>query len=564
MLQVHFVRLHASWNRRGIVYSSQVHHEALVVGILVIGLAMIMAFFLPVLTSSRTHDAFWRRFGRTWGQVEAAMNRILVDRSPSGSLLGATRASSGVPDLPEHELGGPVTPGQDEVMHVWTDDIVDLEILDLEVDTLDLPKRYWRAWTYDQYTGRGWQSSRYGVGEIAPGEPLVAEKDPQKVYRVSQEFTVFRSDGLLFAVNEPLEVSEPVSVQYRSGWDLASGHVSADRYTVSSQVVKATVQELRNASTRYPEWAEGYLELPQRIPDRVEKLAQEVTRGAETPLDKALAIEAYLRTFEYSTEVPEVPAGQDVVDYFIFDMKKGYCDHLATAMVVMARSVGVPARYAVGYATGTLDFGLERYVVRDEDAHSWVEIYFPGYGWVEFEPSALRGRFDRWPGLGGGEALERQDLGGAGRTTNVQVDIEAIGRVVVGMAAVAALWTLWGLRGERIGGLPPRDFIRAAYERLCHHSERLGLGPKEWQTPMEYARLLSTSLETRAQLVPVLDRWPQWGEGELAQDVERLSDAYMQALYSPHPVSEGEKEILAESWQRLRRRMMFMRLRRKS
>ncbi len=255
--------------------------------------------------------------------------------------------------------------------------------------------------------------------------------------------------------------------------------------------------------------------------------------------------------------------GRDVVDFFLFDMKKGYCDHFASAMAVMARSVKVPARVAVGYASGTLDGLLGEYVVRDEDAHAWVEVYFPGYGWVEFEPTPNQGRFDRWLGSEGSEDFGRQDTGRMDRRLGIHVDIEAAGKVVLGLLAVLALWGLWRLRGERIGRLPPRDFARASYALLCRHSERLGLGPEDWQTPLEYARLLSRSLEARAQLVPVFNRWPQWDEGELTRDVERLSTAYVRAFYSPHPVSEGEKEILDESWRRLRRRLLFMWLRRR-
>src|SRR3972149_7569533 len=111
--------------------------------------------------------------------------------------------------------------------------------------------------------------------------------------------------------------------------------------------------------------------------------------------DKAKAIEAYLRTYPYDLEVPAPPEGQDVADYFLFDLKKGYCDYYATAMVVLARSSGVPARFVLGYSPGSYDAPNAQYVVRELNAHSWVEVYFPGMGWVEFEPTASQPEIDR-------------------------------------------------------------------------------------------------------------------------------------------------------------------------
>ena len=125
------------------------------------------------------------------------------------------------------------------------------------------------------------------------------------------------------------------------------------------------------------------------LPARVRDLARTVTAGATNPYDQASQIEAYLRTLTYDLKVPLVAADRDLVDAFLFDLRRGYCDYFASAFVVMARSVGLPARLAVGYASGqTVAPGV--WVVSAADAHSWPEVYFEGVGWVPFEPTPAR------------------------------------------------------------------------------------------------------------------------------------------------------------------------------
>ena len=107
-----------------------------------------------------------------------------------------------------------------------------------------------------------------------------------------------------------------------------------------------------------------------------------------TPYDKATAIEAWLRAnVVYDDQTPAPPQDQDGVAY-VLAVKRGYCDYYASAMVVMLRSLGVPARVAVGYAQGQYDSVNGVYHVTEKDSHSWVEVFFPKYGWVEFEPTA--------------------------------------------------------------------------------------------------------------------------------------------------------------------------------
>lgn len=148
------------------------------------------------------------------------------------------------------------------------------------------------------------------------------------------------------------------------------------------------------------------LQLPQDLPVRVKQLAEDITSPYDTPYEKAKALEQYLKTkFPYNNK-PDLSKGvsRDFVDRFLFEIKEGYCDYYSSAMVVMARSVGLPARWVKGYAPGeriqdqysrefqdpqaSVGSGPGNYTVRNSDAHSWAEVYFSGIGWLQFEPTA--------------------------------------------------------------------------------------------------------------------------------------------------------------------------------
>ncbi len=107
------------------------------------------------------------------------------------------------------------------------------------------------------------------------------------------------------------------------------------------------------------------------------------------------AIETYLRSFTYNDDIEAPPPDRDPVEYFLYDIREGYCDYYATSMVVMLRSLGIPARAVSGYAEGRYDEEARLYYVTERDAHTWVEVYFPDYGWIEFEPTAGETQLNR-------------------------------------------------------------------------------------------------------------------------------------------------------------------------
>jgi transglutaminase-like putative cysteine protease len=149
-----------------------------------------------------------------------------------------------------------------------------------------------------------------------------------------------------------------------------------------------TVEKLKENSDRI---YKTYLQLPQTLPQRVKDLATSLVAGSKTDYDKARAIEKYLsKNYPYNLDVRSTPRNRDFVDYFLFDLKQGYCSYYASAMAVLARCAGLPARYVEGYMLPPepTKESLTTYIVTNMQAHAWVEIYFEGYGWLPFEPTS--------------------------------------------------------------------------------------------------------------------------------------------------------------------------------
>ncbi len=160
------------------------------------------------------------------------------------------------------------------------------------------------------------------------------------------------------------------------------------RYTTVGSISVATPQLLRLSGTEYPSRiADRYLQLPQDFPDSVKELAARLTAGSDNPYDKAEAIREYLVRLPYTLDVSLPPPGKDWVEHFLFVERRGFCHNFASAMVTMLRSQGVPARLVTGMAPGIpIDEGTA-FEVQARNYHAWPEVYFPRYGWVEFEPT---------------------------------------------------------------------------------------------------------------------------------------------------------------------------------
>ncbi|MGZ0747470.1 DUF3488 and transglutaminase-like domain-containing protein [Haloparvum sp. AD34] len=251
---------------------------------------------------------------------------------------------------------------------------------------------YWRTGAYDRYTGDGWV--RTGEAEPYTGR---LESPPGTSITVEQTVTAKTPLDAIPAAWKPVSVdgvtARSAQVSSVGGIYPAATIPENETVRVESQVLQTTPELLREAGTEYPDGIEErYTQLPESTPDRVGELTTDVVEQADAnnSYDKAVAIERYLEANkEYSLTVQQ-PEG-DVADSFLFEMDAGYCTYFATTMVAMLRSQGIPAKFVTGYSAGE-QVDSDEWVVRGQNAHAWVMVYFPDQGWVRFDPTPSAAR----------------------------------------------------------------------------------------------------------------------------------------------------------------------------
>jgi len=343
---------------------------------------------------------------------------------------------------------------------------------------------------------------------------------------------------------------------------------SLGTYAVTTEYSTATDADLRLAGTAYPDWLASYATLPatgyrsKTVLQRIHQLAVTVTTAAHatTPYDKAKAIESYLReNYKYNLDVT-TPVGLDPLDYFLFVSKQGYCEFFASAMGDMLRSLGIPTRLVNGFGPGTYDTTTNAWIVRGEDAHTWVESYFPGFGWITFEPTAdgvytpiSRGssgtntcsrdsNCDNPGGTGAGGAtgppVKPGDVGpqadpGAlpGGTGAFKFGVPDAGTLTKIVGVLLALMLLVFaiaaryLRPRKVATVWKRTLVLA---RLAGAERRLG------ETPLELGRRLARTFP------------------EASGPVRSLADGFVVAAYAPPDLAESARASVMDAWAALR------------
>jgi hypothetical protein len=301
-----------------------------------------------------------------------------------------------------------------------------------------------------------------------------------------------------------------------------------------------------------------YLSLSAALPQRVRDLAQDLTAGQPTRYDQARAIENYLRQIPYTLDLPDPPADRDIVDYFLFDLKQGYCDYYASAMVVLARAAGLPARLVVGYASGSYDLMEAVYRVSEADGHSWPEIYFGGIGWVEFEPTAARPLIERLSGAGQGPgnlpgSIDPELPGLIPEAWDRSVRI-GLG-VFLGLAIIGFAWISWYITESwRIRREQPGRLIVLLFRRVYLSGRRLGAQARHGDTPLEYGKRLGSRLDQVAG-----KSWLNKFISLARLEIDLVVRLYNAVVYSPHPVKREDGQSALEAWRRLRWRLWLSR-----
>jgi transglutaminase-like putative cysteine protease len=245
--------------------------------------------------------------------------------------------------------------------------------------------QYWRAATYDRFTGQTWLRS----GESRDYSPGLLDRPPGDTDRVSQTFEVFAPAKVMPAANQPVEVRGDVreftKVTRNSGIQTDVRFREGDRYSVVSAVPNADAETLRATGTDYPSRVQARYTEAQGLSDTFTTKTEDIVSDAENPYETAVAIEGWLEgNREYSLDTDR-PSG-NIAEQFLLEMEQGYCTYYATTMVMMLRSQDIPARFVVGYTPGQ-QVDDNEWVVRGLNSHAWVEVYFEDVGWVQFDPT---------------------------------------------------------------------------------------------------------------------------------------------------------------------------------
>lgn len=551
MMQTRLRSLEEDFQSHGTLYGETMRAHLLGWALPVIALVTAAAIFMPYLSADSLSQALWKHVEQPWSYVVRWAHWLFPGLRARGEAAPwlAAAASAAMPSA--RALVGEVNASDTLVMYVRTSDPPPLTLPEyvaaerLGMDEPLGPKRYWRGMTYDIYTGRGWANSRLDIVRSEPGQRLWQPPGPRE--EVIQQFEILVARGeLLYAVADPVAVDVASRGRWRGDGDFAFINASVGKYSVISAVPKVTVKDLREAGDAYPAWVrERYLQLPD-MPERVLTLAKEITAGQATAYDKLMAIQTYLRDYQYDLNVNQPAEGKDVVDYFLFEAKRGYCDYYASAMVVMARAVGIPARLASGYATGIYDYNAGYYVVRDSDAHSWPEAFFPGLGWIEFEPTAARTVFERPAGVEA--SLPSPSAVKPGQVLPERQALPWLVLVVLVMGATIALSSVFVLRHRYSLGDP----VLMAYAGLERSGERLGLPLSESLTPREYAQSLTHYILSTAEAVGLGNGRDGVGIGEAANAIETIAVAYEKHRYAG-PGAYGQTNGVVGMWKSLSR-----------
>jgi transglutaminase-like putative cysteine protease len=376
-------------------------------------------------------------------------------------------------------------------------------------------------------------------------QPIEAERDALKIRLINVRPVVRNGVAVRMIVDGQVPNYGDVEAVLPSA-PIGSGAT----YQTTALSSVALAPELRDAGGDYPDWVvRRYLQLPGSTTDRTRQLAKELENGL-VPYDAAMSIQNWLReNIKYNEAIPFPPADRDVVDYLLFDSKQGYCEYYSTAMVIMLRSLGIPAREVVGYFSGEYSEDQGGYLYRESNAHAWVEVYFPNYGWIAFEPTSPRPAFEREPApppvedpnagtgsVGGATGTGNDtpfpedppllDPGTTGVLPEQPSRFWEVARIALPVTALllVILAFLW-LSGFR--GLTPSGQF---YARMTRSGQLAGVRPPPGTTPYEWARAVG-------------DRVPN-----ARRSLDQITDLYVREQYAREEPTIQDLRLVRRAW----------------
>ena len=565
-LRIALVNREENWRLRRVKENLDVPGQIMRSGVTFIAGSIALAWVLTTVAVAAPLTTVWSNLDGVWSDIRNQFEGAL------GGLAGTDSRIQG------NSFGSSL-----RVQGSW-------ESSDAPVLTVASQRAYYlRTITYDVYTGHGWSISQGPNREVKAGDSIFPGYTPERPLAPDsfdiETISIEIQDSVgrnVFTPGYPTKALLPVLVHEPGDQPLLGAlqaGVTLEKgkgYQITAAITEATEAMLVSAGTAYPpEIVASYLGMEgvtQRTKDEALRVVN--AAGAEDPYHQAKALADYLRSdprFAYTTvaALPSDP-NRDLVDFFLFDRagQRGYCEYFATAMAVMARTLGLPARVAVGYAPGQR-VDDETFQYRKKDAHAWAEIYFPRYGWQIFESTHSIADVVRLPGSdvppptgptgSGGPALQfpeartgdvftlpsfepvpggfvsgGQRPGDASRIGNAEIML-ALFTLFVAFAG----WRLWRSR-RRFRFLAPGD---RQWQRLAFAADRAGVAQRPSETVYEYAGWLEEQIPQRRA------------------EIHQIADGKVWQSYSGHSISSELIALLERAWSRLQLPLLWLTLR---
>lgn len=562
------------WRRQGLRYSDELSWDVMQAGAIISICILILSWIMPAGYADPTVSQIWNFNGNPLLYVQNTWNRAI-------SLNGLANPSNHGNFRDTLSLGGNPNLNHELVFSYQTNGD---------------GAQYLQLLSYDQYTDQGWSVSPSDKLPLKANQIQPTSAQSRRLEK--QTITIVNPPGeqnpYLLGAPDVISMSVPSQVVFNStgsmvAWMGTYGRIPANtQYTVTSAVSTADVDSLRQIpmpaesptiASNYdgptpigyfdPNLVQIYTQVPGNLDPRIKQLATSITASSKTMYDKAVALENYLHThYQYNVDIQR-PRDQDGVSWFLFNSKNiGFCNYFASAMAVMARELGLPARVVAGYTNGTVNSKTHLREVFGSDAHAWTQIYFAGYGWINFEPSATFASFTRplpsantgginadpgslGPGANANNGNHQRDIGDPGGLESGpsgaidsgpqwgQIANTTLGGLILLLLFGAIVFGVWWRRLFRRYSLPSQ-----IYGRLCLMASWAGVSLKPSLTPYE-------CVEELALAAP----------GE-AKTLERVGDIYVRERWADpesveHPRRSGEIGEMATLWKRLQPRLFM-------
>ena len=563
MVLVNMRSLTQRWESRRTEYAPELQVNMAALSLVAIVLAVAVSVFLPRASTNPLATAFWNYLGEGWSDVEAATTRLFSGVSNPSSISAFSGQQS-------FSVGASLPFSRSALLIVRS-----------------TQPYYWRGSTYDRFLGDRWENTASQLTQLAPDERISEVIEPAARVAVQSNFEIYNSDSsILYIPGDAVSVNRPYLVQRPPEGSLTDfSTIRATRrvgqrlaYSAESTIPNATPEQLAQAPPRFPDWVDRYLQIPDVTP-RVRELAARFGAAGRNNFDVAQGIEFFLRRYPFAIDLPPPSVGSDVVDLYLFEYRRGHAEYAASAMAVLARLNGLPSRLAAGYVTGLFDEEAEAWVAGPEEVHTWVEIYFPGYGWVPFEPSGYRAPVARLSTEVGAanpaienpseidfsdllDSLEFEDFEELAPEDEflLQRLTSQLGEVLPIVIAVAA--SVAGLALVLPIGLWLRSRMQssasrtaAIYRSMINLAVRSGYNFSAAKTPQESALQVADLLESQMLDGPWEDA-PGWRPPEV------IAQHYARSIYGPGGLVPADRHRVESAWNRLRPALYKLVLRR--